>query len=357
MRSGCVWAIGIGVFLVFTILMLGLPGHLALLLIAGWFLFLRRTLPEVQLDVAALAFGGLCLALLVVGLHRFCGWFYRESQESKIVGGLEVSAPSTVRSWPVRWTLASVFLLLLMFTAGMAATGIAHQVGWLMSGREPLLGASYREAMRRAQSINDLRQIGLGLWQYDEMNGSLPAGGTFDTWGRGMHSWQTQILPHVEQRALYEQIDLSLPWNHPRNQAAMRAPIQQFRIPGDERLHDVDAEGFAVSDYAANLHVMNGGVPNSIASMTDGASNTLLAGQVAIHPRPWGDPRNWRDPALGINHSPEGFGSPFRGGAQMVFVDGSVKFIRDSTNRRVLRMLATPRAGDGPGLESDWVDP
>ena len=38
-----------------------------------------------------------------------------------------------------------------------------------------------------------------------------------------------------------------------------------------------------------------------------------MAGEVAGDFKPWGDPTNWRDPALGINRSPEGFGGPLSG--------------------------------------------
>ena len=80
--------------------------------------------------------------------------------------------------------------------------------------------------------------------------------------------------------------------------------------------------------------------------MTDGTGNTVMAGEVVSRFKPWGDPLNWRDPALGVNRSPDGFGSPFVGGANFLFVDGSVQFIKNTIALRVLEALGTPKGGE-----------
>ena len=63
-------------------------------------------------------------------------------------------------------------------------------------------------------------------------------------------------------------------------------------------------------------------------------------------PRPWGDPVNWRDPALGISHSADGFGGPFENVTQFVFADGHTHAISNKIDPAVLRALCTPAAGD-----------
>jgi prepilin-type processing-associated H-X9-DG protein len=80
--------------------------------------------------------------------------------------------------------------------------------------------------------------------------------------------------------------------------------------------------------------------------VTDGESNTLMAGEVKSRFKPWGDPTNWRDPSLGINRSPDGFGGPFEGGASFLFVDGSVRFIKNTIDPSVLKALSTPQGGE-----------
>lgn len=57
-----------------------------------------------------------------------------------------------------------------------------------------------REAARRAQCKNNLKQLGLALHLYHDTNNSFPIG-AYAAWG---HSWDWAILPYVEQSALYE---------------------------------------------------------------------------------------------------------------------------------------------------------
>jgi prepilin-type processing-associated H-X9-DG protein len=73
------------------------------------------------------------------------------------------------------------------------------------------------------------------------------------------------------------------------------------------------------------------------------AANTILAGEVADGFKPWGDPTNLRDPGLGVNKVSGGFGGLSGSGANFLFVDGSVRFLRDTTSRAVLRRLSGPR--------------
>ncbi len=77
--------------------------------------------------------------------------------------------------------------------------------------------------------------------------------------------------------------------------------------------------------------------------VTDGLSSTILIGEVAANFKPWGDPVNWRDPALGLGASPDRFGGvPGERGAQFVFMDGSVHFLSEDIDPQVLRARARP---------------
>ena len=62
-----------------------------------------------------------------------------------------------------------------------------------------------REAARRMQCSNNLKQIGLALHNYHETFESLPMGNSsYQDWGI---SWMPALLPYVEQGALYDKFD------------------------------------------------------------------------------------------------------------------------------------------------------
>src|SRR5690242_17032670 len=72
-----------------------------------------------------------------------------------------------------------------------------------------------REAARRSQCKNNLKQIGLALHNYHETYGGLPPAFVADDQGRPMHSWRVLILPFLGEQALYNEYNLSEPWDGP----------------------------------------------------------------------------------------------------------------------------------------------
>jgi prepilin-type processing-associated H-X9-DG protein len=202
-----------------------------------------------------------------------------------------------------------------------------------------------RTAARRAQSVNNLKQIGLALHNYQSANDALPAP-TFDHEGRPLHGWLTRLLPYMEQVSLYNQINMALPWDDPRNAVPFGTVVGPYHNPGIPRTRDRDDAGYALSEYAENARMV--GV-RSLDDVRDGKSQTILAGEVPAGFRPWGDPVNWRDPARGINRAPDGFGGPFKGGANFLFADGSVRFLKNSVAPKVIEALGTPAGGERVG--------
>jgi prepilin-type N-terminal cleavage/methylation domain-containing protein/prepilin-type processing-associated H-X9-DG protein len=314
----------------------GLPIDLGFNLVFGWALYLARVVPQVRPDWGAIATGGLCLVGFGWGLHRLLTWIY---EETRAADGEEEAPP---RRWRRRWTASLVALIVLMFVAGISTVGVAHQVGWLLTSKEPLLGNSFNGIVRRLQSANNLKSMGIGVSIYCQEFRSFPPGGTFDGSGRPLHGWQTALLPFVEQVNLYDQVNLSVPWDDPRNKVPFSTELNVYRNPGI-RSGPPDVGGYPVSHYAGNARVLGA---RALAEIADGTSNTILAGEVPAGFRPWGYPVNWRDAALGINRSPSGFGGPFPGGANVLFADGSVRFLKDRIDMGVLKALSTPDGGE-----------
>src|SRR5262245_57764577 len=93
---------------------------------------------------------------------------------------------------------------------------------------------SAREAARRMKCQNHLKQIGLGLHSYHDVHGGLPSGGMSTTSaasandGMGFHVF---LLPYVEQSALYQQFNGSLPYNVAPNRDLGATKVALYLCP------------------------------------------------------------------------------------------------------------------------------
>jgi prepilin-type processing-associated H-X9-DG protein len=334
-----------GALILLACMGISIPIEFIAIITLGWIWFLARTLPEIQVAWAGVATASICLILFAVGTHGFLGWLYPH-----FPGKGNAQDPGN-RRWKWRWTGSLVAVTILMFVAGMSVVGMTHQLGWLLTSKERLIfwSGSARDAARRAQSTNNLKQIGLALHAYGQSQQSFPAGGTFDRMGRPLHSWQAMILPYIELQDLHDRIDFSIPWNNPRNAPLFQTEIPVYLQPGVPAKKD--AAGYALSHYAANAHMLGGDHARALRDVTDGTDSTLMAGEAMANFKAWGDPTNWRDPTLGLNKSPHGFGSPWPGGVNFLFVDGSVRFIKNTIDPAVLKAVATPAGQDKVGSD------
>lgn len=114
-----------------------------------------------------------------------------------------------------------------------------------------------REAARRMQCSNNLKQLGLALQNYHDTHKGFP---TVVNYGPGKatpyatayhHTWLTSILPFFEQNALYNSIDFT---QRAWGQAFINKPVPTFRCPSDGT-YDVikDSHGaiFTPTSYGA----------------------------------------------------------------------------------------------------------
>lgn len=134
------------------------------------------------------------------------------------------------------------------------------------------MNLSSREAPRRSQCRNNLKQIGLALHDYHDQYGTFPPPFTVDAHGKRLHSWRTFILPYVDQAPLYKRIDFSRAWNDPVNAEAAKATPLVYHCPG--MAGDVTRTSYlaVVSPEGA----FQPGKATAIKDIVDGSSQTLL---------------------------------------------------------------------------------
>ena len=339
-------------------------------LLLGWLYFPLRTIPQMTIDWPTAILGVVSSLLFVVSLHRTACWFLRSTAED---------APAAMNRWTWRTSLVVSATLFVLFASGTALVGATHQFLWLLSGRSDStsetvdsseLGAlaAARESARRTQARNELKQFGLALHNFHDTYGAFPPGGTMNEEGELLHGWAVFLGMYTTYYA--KDVDFRLPWRTPPNDRTYKCQLSDFLNPSQSG-PVFDSEGFGLCHWAGNIHVLPvrsvqladskahdgyGGyvgqlkkrkLAMSLEQITDGTSNTILLGTVGERFKPWGHPANVRDPALGINRSPEGFGGPpgWHGGL-FLMCDGSVKFLSDKTDLKIMQALATPAGGE-----------
>lgn len=263
-----------------------------------------------------------------------------------------------------------------------------------------------REAARRAQCKNNLKQIGIALHNYHSSHNVFPPGyvagavypATSNGWG-----WCAQLLPQLDQGPLYNAINFQLPVENSANLPRLSTNLPGMLCPSDQtgtgQFSISDAGGTvlipaaAASSYAATVGddaceadaLTGNGVfyRNSrtrIADIVDGTTNTVLVGERAFGYvngtwsgapnnavvtagilNPWKfatatSPvfvqvhNNWINIMTDSDGGLDDFSSLHTGGVQLLFADGSVRFIpsitMDGPQRRTFWGMGTRNGGE-----------
>ncbi len=212
-------------------------------------------------------------------------------------------------------------------------------IGVLVALLLPAVQAA-REAARRAQSNNSLKQLLLAMLNHEQARGRFPARANFDQEGKPLLSWRVHILPFIEQEALYKQFHLDEPWDSEHNRALIPMMPQVYQNPsapsqpGMAHYLAVCGEGLA----------FDGTEGRTIADFRDGTANTILV--VEVDPDRavvWTKPDDWQSDA---ENPMAGLGAAHPGGFNAGFCDGSVRMLPKTLDAGVFRALLTIAGGE-----------
>jgi len=221
-------------------------------------------------------------------------------------------------------------------------------VGTIGVGTALLLPAvqAAREAARRMQCMNNIKQIVLALHNYHDAQGALPPLYTVDANGKPLHSWRVLLLPYLEQTALYQQIRLNEPWDSPHNSQFHNFVVPTYLCPSSPQRGGTSYVAIAGEVF---VPAKEAGRATGIGfqHITDGTSNTLAIVEVR-------DTFNWMAPMGNITldelvqdfHRGGRVGSNHTGGMNVGLCDGSVRFITETIDRTILRALGTKAGGE-----------
>jgi beta-lactamase regulating signal transducer with metallopeptidase domain len=208
-----------------------------------------------------------------------------------------------------------------------------------------------RENARRQVSMNNLKQIMLAMHSWADVHGGrFPPPVIYGKDGKGKvpHSWRVEILPYLEQAALYEAYNFDEPWDSETNKKVLAQIPPFFRHPLDDA-RSTSAAYFVLATeplLAENAEVQlptafsrREGVP--FAEIVDGTSYTLAVVE-AKRDIPWTRPD---DILFDPEKDPPSLGGYTKEGFNAALCDGSVRFISSKIDPKILKFLITPQDG------------
>jgi len=136
---------------------------------------------------------------------------------------------------------------------------------------------SAREAARRSQCSNNLKQLGLGVTQYaDTFKGALPVGSYACCWG----TWQVALLPYVEQKSLFDQykgfgnmVDTSVTYQATTNVPVTKNAIKIYTCPSDNKVAPYSSGLITFHNYVANYGNTTESHKTPFGTQTNGQPN------------------------------------------------------------------------------------
>lgn len=224
-------------------------------------------------------------------------------------------------------------------------TKLFAAVGNLISGPLQMAQQTFFQQAR----INQFKQIGLAIWNYESANRSFPAAAIYskERPNQPLLSWRVAILPYLGETALFEKFRLNEPWDSEHNRQLIPQIPQVFVDPDPAILKALALQGEGRTTYvvpAGERTVFRSPTGMALKEITDGTSRTVLALEIVPERSVvWTEPHDWtpdaNDPLAGVRRT-DGRS------ATVVRVDGSVHILTEGIDAEKWSAMLTPDGND-----------
>lgn len=195
-----------------------------------------------------------------------------------------------------------------------------------------------REAAKRTQCMNRLRNAGLAMLAYRAAYDELPP-----------HSWRVTVLPFLDQQALHERYDFTQPWDAPANRRASEIGRELYACPAVPVPTDASAPPYtAYALPTGDGLIYDGERPRSLVDLEGKQNQTLLLVEACGQRIIWTEPRDLplAELPVGINlpgnrpGESAGLLSSYHSGVvNVLLADGSGRALSANIDPEILKLL------------------
>jgi type II secretory pathway pseudopilin PulG len=208
-------------------------------------------------------------------------------------------------------------------------------IGILVALLLPAVQAA-REAARRTQSMNNLKQLILAVLVYQDAKRAFPAQAICGEDGKPLLSWRVAILPYLGQQELYDKFKLDEPWDSPNNLPLVNEMPAVFVEPSSPNHAPEDGKTHYLCPTGPNVFLTGNKEGREINTISDGAANSIAILQV-------GDDQavEWTKPAdLDVTNGFPGIRSVHPNVYLAAWADGRITAIpQDTPAEQIVPML------------------
>lgn len=212
-------------------------------------------------------------------------------------------------------------------------------IGVLVALLLPAVQAA-REAARRTQSMNNLKQLELSLHNYHDTHNTFPPQAIRGPDGAPLLSWRVAILPYLEEQELYDRFHLDEPWDSPHN-LSLLSEMPETLLDPSSGLDSSEGKTHYLAVAGENSIFPPNGDRMAFNRIADGTSRTVNLVQVDNdHAVEWTKPADY-DVAAHAADPVAGIGELHPGAFLAGYADGHVSAIPLDVDPEVLQALFT----------------